>query len=387
MNHLGLTSSPVRAQLKSQSGTLRLSQILAPDDNSFGVVRIALAVAVLVSHAFFLASGSASAEPLVAWTGHSLGEHAVQVFFFLSGVLVACSFDTRRSVIAFATARALRIFPGLAVCVLLTALVFGPLVTALPPAAYLGDAGTYSYIARTLSLSTGSASLPGVFTANPEPGLVNMSLWTLKYEALCYAGLAVLGAAGFFSARRPIAAIALACVLAVVFLKSPDPQAAYSSLDNLRYFVLFFGMGVLACLLRDRLVLRGEIVAALFLAFVLGIGSAAGELLSALFLGYATLWAAQFRFGALRAWTNRFDLSYGVYIYACPLQQLLVERAPGIGIAGQIALALVFVLPLALLSWLIVERPALELRHSASATLDVFLAGRVRARPALPRVS
>jgi hypothetical protein len=152
-----------------------LNNSLEPDQNSFGVVRLALAFMVLVSHAYFLKTGSTVAEPLITWTGYTLGQHAVQGFFVLSGLLVAQSLMRARAVSHFAIARALRIFPGLIVCVLVTAFVIGPLATTLTPAAYLGDGQLARYLAKTLSLMTGSAPLPGVFLANTASGVVNTS--------------------------------------------------------------------------------------------------------------------------------------------------------------------------------------------------------------------
>ena len=158
---------------------LRLEDILAPDRNSFGAVRLSMALAVLISHCFYLLSSTSHSEPLHAWTGYTLGEYGVQVFFIVSGILVAPSLDRSRSVLDFAIGRSLRIFPALVVCVLLTALVLGPIMTACAPLGYLADAGVPRYIARTLLLTTGSAPLPGVFEDLPVARLVNLSLWTL----------------------------------------------------------------------------------------------------------------------------------------------------------------------------------------------------------------
>lgn len=352
----------------------RLSEILEPDANSFAVLRIAMALAVLVSHAFYLYAGTTAAEPLVAWTGHSLGEHAVQVFFFLSGILVAQSFDRSRSLIDFGAGRVLRIFPGLALCVLITALLFGPLVTNLDLAGYFAASEPYHYVLRTLSLSTGSAPLPGVFETVPAVHIVNMSLWTLKYEVLCYAGLVLAGLCGLFSPQfRSVSAAFLAVFVALVFIESPKAIETYTSADNIRYFALFFATGVLAYLMRERVVISGLLLAALFALFVAAIGTRFGELATALFLGQATLWSARFRLGPLRGLANRFDLSYGVYIYACPVQQLLTERASGAGPFALIALAVLIVIPLAFLSWVFVERPALGSRKALAASIARLL--------------
>ena len=160
--------------------TRRLGDMLSPQSNSFGVMRLAMATLVLISHSYLYAYGTSSAEPLSGWIGRSLGECAVQVFFFLSGLMVAQSFDKSRNIVDFAVARALRIFPALTICVLVTAIVIGPWQTNLPISEYLASFGLYSYIAKTLALSTGSAPLPGVFESVPYAGFVNSSLWTLK---------------------------------------------------------------------------------------------------------------------------------------------------------------------------------------------------------------
>jgi len=356
---------------RERAGVSTLGDILAPEANSFGLLRLTMALLVLVSHGYFLRYGTTAAEPLRAWTGHALGEHAVQVFFFLSGILIAQSFERSRSLLDFAAARVLRIFPALAVCVLLTAVAMGPLMSGLGTAEYFSSRGAYAYVLRTLSLSTGSAPLPGVFANNPAPDLVNLSLWTLKYEVLCYLGLALAGLAGLFSQeRRGVACLLLAVFLATVFIDAPKPIETFTALDNMRYFALYFGMGTLAYLGRDYLVIRASVLLILAPLFVFAIGTRFAELTSALFLGYATLWAAAMRYGPLRNVANRIDLSYGTYIFACPLQQIIVEQAPQLGPGSQIVLGLAIVLPLALFSWLAIERPAIGLRKALVAQLQ-----------------
>ena len=238
--------------IHNKARELTLSDILHPDRNSFGVVRLVMAVAVLVSHSYFFAAGTSTAEPLHDITGHSLGEHSVQVFFFLSGILVMQSFIKSGSLIDFATARALRIFPGLSVCVLLTALVIGPIVSNADAWTYFTSSALPGYIVKTLLLITGSAPLPGMFTDVPAAGLVNMSLWTLKYEVMCYAGLGLVCATGVLTGRhQTVATASLATLVFGVSLSEPKSIEAYTAVDNVRYFALYFGMGVLACQLRD----------------------------------------------------------------------------------------------------------------------------------------
>ena len=344
---------------------VRLADIMAPERNSFGLIRLAMAITVLFSHSYLFLAGTSRAEPLAGWTGHSLGEHGVQVFFFLSGILIAQSFEASRSLLEFAVARVLRILPALAVCVLATAFVLGPLVSTLPVRDYLGDPLLARYIVKTVLLVTGAAPLPGVFGDLPLAGDVNPSVWTLKYEVLCYAGLAALGLAGLFDRRVRFGAVALlAFAIAGLFVGPYKPAEAYTALDNLRHFGLYFGLGTLAYLMRARLALVPLALVPLTLCAAALHGSYFGELAAALTLGYLTLLVASHTFGPVGAFTRQHDYSYGVYIYAAPVQHALQHRLPGLDAIVLSLWALAATLPLAYLSWHLIEKPALALRRA-----------------------
>ena len=358
----------------NQNEPMRLTDILRPDQNSFGVIRLAMAIVVLISHSYFFVSGTPANEPLHWLTGHSLGEHGVQVFFFLSGILVTESLLRSRSLVTFVCGRVLRIFPALIVCVLLTAVVLGPIVSHKSVVPYFADPQWLSYIAKTVLLITGAAPLPGTFAELPAVGLVNLSLWTLKFEVLCYIGLGMIGAAGLLRERfRLPTTVLLAAIVFTVFLRSPDPALSYSQADNVRYFALYFGMGTLACLLKDHLVIERTAVLPLFALFLAAIGTPWAELSCALFLGYATLIVATFNSGPLRSWCNERDTSYGVYIYAAPTQQGLLQLYPGFGPLALAAVAMAISLILAYLSWTHVEKPAMAMRGAVGALTDRLL--------------
>ncbi|HVZ04156.1 acyltransferase [Hyphomicrobium sp.] len=349
----------------------RLADVLTPQTNSFGVLRFAMAATVLISHSYLYSAGTSDAEPLQSWLGRSLGECAVQVFFFLSGVMVAQSFDRSRNLVDFIVARALRIFPALILCVLATAFVLGLCVTSLSPADYLANSGLYGYIAKTLTLSSGSAPLPGVFETNAYAGYVNSSLWTLKYEVACYGGLALIGVAGLFERRWGTLAIAaLAVVVATVSLSLPSDPAAYGFVENLRYFIVFFFGGVLAYLLREYIVITALMLLPLVLIFVLSVRTQFAEVGAMLFLGYAALWAATKTWGPLRGICNRFDTSFGIYIFAGPIQQSLLWLVPSLAPMALAAVTFVIVLPLAFISWIAVEKPMLRLRSYVVGLLN-----------------
>src|SRR5919199_2802716 len=105
-------------------GAPTVAAALARAYDNFAVIRLALALAVVVSHAFSVTVGSTKLEPLYAATGFTLGEHAVNGFFAVSGFLVTMSYE-RRGWRKYVIARAFRIAPGFIVSTLVVALGFG----------------------------------------------------------------------------------------------------------------------------------------------------------------------------------------------------------------------------------------------------------------------
>ena len=57
------------------------------------------------------------------------------------------------------------------------------------------------------------------------------------------------------------------------------------------------------------------------------------------------------------------DMSYGVYIYSFPLQQILIALLPNITPLQLMLLTIVMVLPIAYASWRFIEKPSLSLKR------------------------
>ncbi len=332
--------------------------IKRPYDN-FTVLRLALSIAVVVSHAFSVGTGRHTDEPLYALTGYTLGEHGVNGFFAVSGFLVAMSWDRRGGALPFAAARLLRVFPGLIVAVLVTALAIGAALTTLPARAYLADARVWQMIWVTLTTFKSATVLPGVFEGNPLRWPIS-TVWTLRYELLCYAGLLTYGVLGGFKKPWLALAGAGAAALALVVLGAlgPIPKGQETALR----LPLIFACGSLAYLYRARVPLNPAIVA-LWLALLPLVMLVFAPLYKPLlFVGTAYLCL----FIALSPGLShpRFeppgDISYGVYLYGWPVQQALQALYPAQSGWLMLGPALVITGVLATLSWLWVEKPALR---------------------------
>ncbi len=147
--------------------------------NNFDFIRWLAATLVIISHEYAIHSRSDS-EPLAALTHGfiTFGALGVDVFFVISGFLVVRSMLERQSLAFFASSRVLRLAPGLSVALIFSAFVLGPLLTSLPIWTYFSRGDVYSYVFNNLVFVRSQWDLPGLFSHNPIPDVVNGSLWS-----------------------------------------------------------------------------------------------------------------------------------------------------------------------------------------------------------------
>lgn len=329
-----------------------------PYDN-FALIRLALALAVVVSHAFSVTTGVVEDEPLTLLTGFTLGEHAVNGFFAVSGFLVTMSYD-RRGWRDYVIARSLRIAPGFVVATLVVALVFGAALTRLPVAEYWRDPGLWRFITATLTTFKSSAPLPGVFEANPYRFPMG-TVWTLKYEVLCYLGVLALGLSGLLRSRVIVLVLVAALFCAVAGLDALRPDAPKSVQTMLRLPLIFFLGGVLY-LWRDRVRVSAFALASLVVITALLRDT---FLYKALLFGaetYGVLWLALAPGLSHPALDPKNDFSYGTYLYGWPAQQALHQLFPAAAALTLLGPSIALTLGVAAASWFGVERPALALK-------------------------
>lgn len=343
-------------------------QLLSKSNNNFDFLRLMAAFLVLIGHApLILGQKFYSWDPFKILFGHNMHAFGVVVFFVISGFLVAGSWERRHSVFSYFKARILRIFPGLIVAVLIGTFVLGLLLTTKEPGEYLSSVQTYQYLFN-ITLLRISYNLPGVFENNPIASSINGSLWSLPYEFCCYIVLACfafltqikLGKYLYLS----LALITYACYL----LFQPVLDSIYLSWIDIRLnllfpYLLYFLAGAAYFQLRNYLRFNfWFFIAALGLCFVIQ-QLKVNDAITAFVLPYVILYLAFLQTNSL-AWVSKFgDLSYGVYLYAFPIQQLWVFCLPAkLNPLTLIILTALSVLPVAYLSWRFVEKPALNLK-------------------------
>lgn len=339
----------------------------------FDVLRLVAALLVLMQHSHD-ATGIWQREWFRLLSGGQItgGYVGVGMFFIISGYLVQQSVERNPGLLSFARARLLRIFPGLAVVILATAFVLGPLASSLSARDYFASDGLWRYLGN-LRLFPLHDRLPGVFEDNTLKAAVNGSLWTLPYEVTCYALLYGLALASG-RLRRPAFIIAAlgSFLLWLMYEYSLLPRlkvvgiGGINSRDLAAFSTFFFLGSALSLVPKERL--RHPLAwGGAGTLLVAGVAAGLAKPFTLLALPVLTL-ALAFSLPDALGLRERFgDLSYGTYLWAFPVQQVLA--APGLGNLKQpemhLAITLALVLPLAWASWRWVERPALKWKTRA----------------------
>lgn len=339
---------------------MTLNEAFVSKRNNFSLVRLAAAMAVVISHAYYISSGADLDEPLLTVTGLSLGQHAVNVFFGLSGFLILASWERHPDAIRFILARILRIVPGLAAAACATMLA-GMLLTQLPLAAYADAAKLGSYLFRVAVLFDAHATLPGVFEDGAPTNIVLMTIWTLKYEMAAYLGVLLLGLSALN--RKPAIHVALVAgfVLAEVLLAAhADFAAANLPLGHTIRFGFCFAIGMAAWRFRAGVPLDARLFG-LAVAVLVAAGVFGGVPRPLLYVAeiYGALWIALSQSLPVASWLEGTDLSYGIYLYGWPAEQALHIVFPEWSVTALVLASLVASGMLAALSWTWIERPSL----------------------------
>ena len=330
--------------------------------NNFDFLRIFAAITVIFSHSYDLLVPNS--EPVLKLTGiHTAGEFGLGIFFVISGYLITKSWERGPHAFTYLKKRVLRIFPALIVVVFLTVFLLGPFVTTLSLNDYFSNPQTWSYLMTIfLFYLLGGPShyaLPGVFADNPYPNAVNGSLWMLPYMFLMYIVVLALGLAGLTKRRLAVIPLYLFSLL-LLPIATVKHMLFFSTTV---FLVVCFTAGMVLYLYRDKIRLDYKIALLLLFIWAFSFHTAYGLFVSSLVLPYLVICFAFIRTPSLHKLAKYGDFSYGLFIYAFPLQQLIIYfLVDTLTPARLFGLSIIATFPAAMLSWFLIESRALRFK-------------------------
>jgi len=340
----------------------------ADPNTGFAWLRMIGSFLVVIEHCAPLTDPSQLTLLPESW-GFSPGYTALMGFFAMSGFQIADSWQRDPCWWRFAGKRVLRIWPPLLTVVIVTALVIGPLATTLSVREYFSSSATWGYIVNNAGLYTLQHPLPGVFENNPYSWSANGSLWTLPMELTGYLIVLGLGLVAGFTRYRWLAVVVLIALVAFdrrfeASIGDPGTGGGFLSvpIGSAVAFLVAFVVGVMLVTYRDSLALSPAVAWALVGMQAAVVATEVGPFTLPFVAGYGAVVLAHHWPRRLEGHDRWVYGSYGLYIWAFPLQQLLIMA----GLDSQWSLTLAAV-PAAyvagLLSWRYVEEPTMSLRR------------------------
>jgi peptidoglycan/LPS O-acetylase OafA/YrhL len=318
---------------------------------------------VLFGHSFALSDVPNPIDPLSAliWNympwKQTIQTMGVILFFGISGYLVTQSYMSKNHVLKYLLARCIRIYPALFVAVSFCVIVIGWSHTTLATREYFHHPVTLQYWWVNSTLKSVRFVLPGVFENQPVPFSVNGSLWTLPIELRLYLLVAVLGLLQVFRAVWLLNTIAAVGVF--LFLDFPEKFPVMFA-PTKPFLVVSFVLGMVFCINRERIKPDLLLLSCLVICCVVARYNDSNGIYDylALLAFISSVFYLGIHSGIHLPQLDRFgDFSYGLYLYAFPIQQSIVAWL-GYGKPWQVlGLSLSCTLLLAMLSWRYIESP------------------------------
>ncbi|MBI3257952.1 MAG: acyltransferase [Ignavibacteriae bacterium] len=348
-----------------------------PKHNSFGFLRFTLAALVLVSHGLPI-GGFPDDDPFILYTRHgtTLGTLSVAGFFALSGFLITRSYLSTDNLWKYMWHRFLRILPAFWVCLIICAFLFAPFLFFIERGVLVGFFATEDSPVRYITVNFFLLMRQWSISGTPAPGyhIFNGSLWSLIHEFICYLGIGAYGVFGILRRQRWIVLVITIVIWTLQFLCIHAPNSVAMITNHtfivtfLRYSPFFFA-GSVFYLFREKIPYSGKLCLLLLTIYIVGSGYGFFQKditytreLEALTLPYIMIWLA-LRL-PFQNFDKRGDFSYGFYIYAFPLQNIMT--ALGVnhwGFTLYTIVCFIATLVFAIPSYFWIEKPMLDLKH------------------------
>ncbi len=306
---------------------MNLEQVSKGRENNLDLIRFVAAIFVIYCHAFPLTQGYGIPDPLSALTDDqiSFGSLAVGIFFVYGGFLICKSMCRLKTAKAYFKARTFRIFPPLIMVTLVLAFIVGPIVTNMDIVSYFKCSTTYLYLLNGLLIGIllSMQNLPGVFENNIYGKAVNGPLWTLPIEFICYIMCFLAYKFKFLCKKNMIwlTLIFAAGCLYLDYMSESIPMLA----PMIRPMGLFYA-GMMYYVYRDKIKMKFSLCIVSLIAMAVSVVFGVFNITVFLFFPYFFMYIGFAAHNKFPDFAKYGEISYGMYLCAWPVQQILVEK-------------------------------------------------------------
>jgi len=277
-----------------------------------------------------------------------------------------------------------------------TVLVIAPLVYVAGTSRLSGywslDPSPWGYFWHNANLNVTQWGIGRLLVDTPygeatNASVFNGSIWTLIYEVRCYLVIGVLSLIGVLTSWARFVVPLIAVALGVLCIQTvPWPTDWFVDLGLMKddwtiRFGLIFALGA------SMVLFANWIPVTLWLAIPAAVLALAtlhyGHFYPYGCLGftYSILWLCAALPSQFRLIGRKHDISYGVYLYGFPVQQVLAEFGlERFGIVPYAVVAMFIACLFGALSWILMESPALSLKSRGPGRGFGFLLARLHLR-------
>ena len=333
---------------------MTLYNLLKKENNNLDIFRVIAALAVIYGHAYSLTPDAGKKDFLFVLTSHEdSSAFAVKIFFFLSGLVVTNSLLEKKKILPFIIARFFRIWPALIITVLISSLILGPILSNLSLQDYFSSPQPYWYIYNNIKLST-DFNLPGVFIDNPYKNTVNGSLWTIPYEIAAYSVLLALYNLQIFKFKS------LSIIILLLIFLDLINGANWLFMGNMLVGKMFFcfSLGSVFATYKSHIQIHLSMTLSIWILYYIfrGIPYDLAIFYLASFMTILHISSLNI----LVKYKLKFDISYGIYLWGFPIQQIMAKYFSDYGIRFHQISSMIIVCILGYISWQYIEKRGIQ---------------------------
>lgn len=344
-----------------------LGDLKSSRENNLTIIRFICACSVIYGHSYAVTK-QGGADWVAKLTGYAFaGGVAVDLFFLISGYLVAASI-INNGIFRYTISRIIRIYPALIVSMILVVFVLGATVTTLPLSDYLKSNEVWSYFFNLSSTMKGGFFVSGVFEENTNKA-INGSIWSVLVEVRCYFVLAIIYLCKLL--KTPARFNAFFFITLIFLWMNPEYLPEFAKGATGSHVCFLFFVGVFLYMNRNHVPLGAYSLLVAFLLCAMTLGTPAFQYAYILMLIAVILTCC---FETQFAWFDRVgDFSFGIYLYGWPIQQLVVYLKPDISALMNTVFAIPLSVLLGFLSWRYLENPIMQMKPQIiSCLITVF---------------